>query len=86
MGKREYRKRAWSQCFNHIWLESIAKKLEGAQMPRRRKKIQHANSGTGSDSSSSDGQNQANQEYGKSKIDYNFSQKTLNSVKREIEE
>ncbi len=62
------------------------KESEQAQIPYFKKKKQHANFGSSSGGSSSEGKNHENQKYRKSKIRYNFSQKTLNFVRRESEE
>lgn len=64
----------------------LQRKLEGAQMPYSEKKKQHSNFESRSGGLSPEGKNQENQGYRKSKIDYNFSQKTLDFVKRESEE
>jgi len=64
----------------------LQKELEGAQMPYHNKKKQHSNFETGSGGLSSEGKNRESQKHRKSKIRYNFSQKTLNFVRREGEE
>jgi len=64
----------------------LQKELENNRMPYPKKKMQHFNSETSSNSLSSEGKNLESKKYRKSKIRYNFSQKTLDFVRRESEE
>ena len=64
----------------------LQKKLKDALYSDSEEKMQHSNLGSGSGGSSSEGKNQENEEYRKSKIRYNFSRKTLDFVRRESEE
>lgn len=64
----------------------LQKESEEAQIPCHKEKMQHSNSENSSGGLSSEGKNQENQKYRKSKIRYNFSQKTLDFVKRESKE
>ena len=64
----------------------LQKRLEGAQMPYPKKKKQHSNFESSSGGLSSEDKILKSQNHRKSKIDYNFSQKTLNFVRRESEE
>ncbi len=64
----------------------LQKKSEEAQLPCHRKRMQHSNFESSSGGLSSEGKNQENHGYRKSIIRYNFSQKTLNFVRRESEE
>lgn len=63
----------------------LQKESEEAQMSCPKKKMQHSNSESSSGGLSSEAKNQENHKYWKSKIRYNFSQKTLNFVRRESE-
>jgi len=63
----------------------LHKELKSVQIPCHKEKMQHSNSKRCSGGSSSEGENQENQGHRKSKIDYNFSQKTLDFVTRESE-
>lgn len=63
----------------------LHKDLKSEQIPCHKGKMQHSNSKTGSDNSSSEGKNQENQGHRKSKIDYHFSKRTLNFVLSESE-
>lgn len=64
----------------------LQKKLNNDQIPYSKKKMQHSNSETSSSGLSLEGEIRESQKYRKSKIDYNFSQKTLNFVRRESAE
>lgn len=64
----------------------LQQELNNAQLPYHKEKKQHCNFESGYGESSSEGKNQENQGHSKPKIDYNFSQETLDCVRRESEE